>query len=289
MVELRQFEYFVAVAEERHFTRAANRLHVAQSGLSATIKGLEAEVGAALLRRTTRRVELTAAGEAFLTEARRTLAAARAAVDAVSAVEGLQRGTLAVGVMQAMSVVGLAGLLATYRDRYPGVELRLRQAGSADLVRLVAGGVVDLAFTSMPDPLPDGLVSVPLLRSPIVLVCPSGDPLASAAAVDLAALAGRPQVGFPPDWGARMVVDAALAAHGLDGHLPLEVNDTGTLLDLVEAGLGVALVPAAMADLRPSLHQATFDGGRWSWTVSIASAPPAPANPAGRALWAMLA
>ena len=128
-MELRALEYFVAVAEERHFTRAAGRMHVSQSGLSATIKSLEAELRAALFERTTRRVQLTTAGAALLPEARRALAAARAGAAAVGEVQGLQRGPVIVGVMQQMGLVGLPRLLAAFHRRYPGIELRLRQAG----------------------------------------------------------------------------------------------------------------------------------------------------------------
>src|SRR4051794_35019434 len=124
-MELRALEYFVAVAEERHFTRAAGKVHVSQSGLSATIRSLESELREPLFERTTRRVQLTPAGEALLPEARRALAAARAGAEAVNAVHGLQRGTVSLGVMQQMSLIDLPGTLARYSRRYPGVELRL--------------------------------------------------------------------------------------------------------------------------------------------------------------------
>jgi DNA-binding transcriptional LysR family regulator len=136
-MELRQLEAFVAVAEERNFTRAATRLHVVQSGLSATIRSLERELHAQLFRRTTRQVELTPAGAALVSEARRTLASARAAAEAVSAVEGLQRGAVTVGIMQASTIFDLPGLLARYRQTYPRIELRLRHAASTDLNRLL--------------------------------------------------------------------------------------------------------------------------------------------------------
>ncbi|PLW73181.1 LysR family transcriptional regulator, partial [Streptomyces sp. DJ] len=101
-MELRHLEHFVAVSEEQHFTRAAERLHIAQSGLSASVRSLERELGADLFTRTTRQVRLTEAGRALLVEARRTLASAAAAREAVAAVRGLLRGTLAVGTEQCM-------------------------------------------------------------------------------------------------------------------------------------------------------------------------------------------
>jgi hypothetical protein len=129
-VELRQLEHFVVTAEERHFTRAARRLHIVQSGLSASIRALERELGAPLFVRSTRRVELTEAGRALLGEARRTLAAAQAARDAVADVQGLLRGRLAVGTMQILPpAVDLLGTLGRFHAQHPDVELRLRQSG----------------------------------------------------------------------------------------------------------------------------------------------------------------
>src|SRR5262245_46069035 len=124
-MELRHLEYFVAVAEERHFTRAAERMGVAQSGLSASIRSLERELDADLFVRHTRRVELTDAGRALLTEANRTLASAAAAREAVDAVRGLVRGSLSVGSEQCLGVIDLPPLLASFRRAHPGVEISL--------------------------------------------------------------------------------------------------------------------------------------------------------------------
>jgi DNA-binding transcriptional LysR family regulator len=141
-VELRQLEYFVAVADECHFTRAAKRVHVAQSGLSASIRSLESELGAPLFVRSTRQVELTEAGRALLVEARRAFGSVDAARDAVAAVQGLRRGTLSVGSLQCLHVVHLPAVLAAFHDAHPGVEIRLRQGGTADLVEEVRSGRV---------------------------------------------------------------------------------------------------------------------------------------------------
>lgn len=154
-MELRQLEYFVAVAEERHFTRAAQRMVVSQSGLSASVRALERELGAALFTRTTRSVELTGAGRALLAEATRTLAAARAAGDAVAAVQGLLRGSLSVGTEQCVNV-DVGALLARFRAEHGNVEIRLRQAGSAVMAQDVADGRLDLAFITLPGPPPEG-------------------------------------------------------------------------------------------------------------------------------------
>src|SRR3954464_8330413 len=120
-MELRHFEYFVAVAEERSFTRAAARLHVVQSGVSAVIKSLERELGADLLERTSKRVALTDAGEALLPRARAALEAAQAARDAVGEVRGGLRGTLRIGILNSVAELDIPGLLGTFHRTYPGV------------------------------------------------------------------------------------------------------------------------------------------------------------------------
>ncbi|PSL55086.1 LysR family transcriptional regulator [Saccharothrix carnea] len=245
-MELRQLEYFVAVAEECHFTRAARRMHVAQSGLSASIRALEVELGAPLFVRSTRQVELTQAGRALLVEARRVLGTIDAARDAVAAVQGLLRGTLAVGSIQCLHAVHLPAVLARFHELHPGVDLRLRQAGSGELVDLVRAGRLDLAFVTS-GRAADDLKPATLSSEPLVLACAPELPFAERESVRLAELAGQPFVDFNPDWGTRDDVDRALATAGVDRKVAVEVNDVHSLLDFVGFGLGVALVPASFA------------------------------------------
>jgi DNA-binding transcriptional LysR family regulator len=286
-MELRQLEAFVAVAEERNFTRAAARLYLAQSGLSATIRSLEKDLRAPLFVRSTRRVDLTPAGTALLPEARRTLAFARGAADAVAAVEGLQRGTLTLGVMQSGWLFDLPGLLARYRAAYPRIKLKLQHASTTELGRLLHDGAVDITFATAFDETPSEVVSIPLVRSPLV-VCTTDSTLVHQDTISLAALAKREQVAFPAGWGITILVDSVLSTAGIEPRVDLEVNDTNTLLDLVEAGLGVAIIPEAIARLRPNLHQITISDGSWNWTIGAQILAPTPVNPAARALWAML-
>lgn len=289
-MELRQLEAFVAVAEERNFTRAAARLFVAQSGLSATIRSLERDLQASLFSRTTRQVELTTAGEALLVEARRTLASAHAAADAVAAVEGVRRGTLTLGVMQATRLFDLPGLLARYRRAYPGIGLRLRQASSAELGRFLGQHRVDVVFRAGADESSADLVSIPLARSPLVVACNDDHPLADDKRVTLRRLTGVELVGYPLGWGVRALTDRALRTRGVDPHYAFEVNDTETLLDLLEVGLGAALLPDAVATSRGArLRRLQIAGRTWDWTISAQTLAPGPPNPAARALWAMLA
>ncbi|MFJ2022569.1 LysR family transcriptional regulator [Streptomyces sp. NPDC087897] len=242
-MELRQLEHFVAVAEEQHFTRAAERLAVSQSGLSASVRALEQELRTPLFSRTTRTVRLTEAGRALLVEAERTLAGARAAREAVDAVRGLLRGTLTVGVEQCVAGVSPARLLAAFHRDHPQMELRLRQEGTSSLLDGVAGGRLDLAFAATVDPAEWRGELVPLAREPLVLLCSAEHPLAGRSEVGWAELAGASFIDFHPDWGPRRAADGAFAASGVRRTVGLEVNDVHSLLELVQEGLGIAVVP----------------------------------------------
>jgi DNA-binding transcriptional LysR family regulator len=288
-VELRQLEHFVAAAEERHFTRAARRLHIVQSGLSASIRSLERELGAPLFVRSTRRVELTQAGLALLPEARRTLAAAAAAGDAVAAVQGLLRGTLAVGTMQILPpAVDLVAVLGRFHAEHPGVELRLRQAGTGTLLEEVAAGALDLALVAPVGRPPTRLVVRRLASDPLLVACAPAHPLASRGQLDLADLAGEPFVDFQPDWGLRMLVDQQLATAGLDRHTALEVNDLPTLLELVAHGLGVALVPEVVTGHPAEVRYLPLRPPAPTFEVAVATVGDPPASQAARVLLAML-
>ncbi|GAB1639898.1 LysR family transcriptional regulator [Krasilnikovia sp. MM14-A1259] len=248
-MELRQLEHFVAAAEERHFTRAARRLHIAQSGLSASIQALERELGARLFLRSTRSVRLTAEGEALLAEARRTLAAADAARAAVAALTGVIRGRLTVGILQCYRPA-LPEALSAFHAAHPDVEIRLVQSASTTLLEQVIAGELDLAFVCPTGSRP-GVRLTPLDDVPMVFVCSPQHPLAGRQSVRLDELADETFVDYPPGWGSRTVLDAFLTRHGLGRAVPFEVGDTDALLDLVAHGLGVAVVPSTVATAKP--------------------------------------
>ncbi|WP_248961120.1 LysR family transcriptional regulator [Sphaerisporangium perillae] len=273
-MELRQLEYFVAVAEDCHFTRAAKRLHVAQSGLSASIRSLERELGAPLFLRSTRQVELTPAGRALLVEARRALSATDAAKDAVAAVRGLLRGSLAIGSLQCLHVVHLPAVLARFLAAHPGLEISMRHGGSGELIEQVRAGRLDLAFVSRPARCPDDVVLEPLAGEPLVLACPPEHPFAARAQVEPVELRSERFVDFPPDWGTRDLADSVLAAAGVDRRVSLEVTDVHSLLDVVTFGLGVALVPQSFAVKTDRVHFVGLAGNVPAWeTVTVTGDP----------------
>lgn len=287
-MELRALEYFVAVAEERHFTRAAGRVHVSQSGLSATIRSLESELREPLFQRTTRRVQLTPAGQALLPEARRALAAARAGAEAVNAVHGLQRGTVCLGVMQQMSLIELPRTLARYTRRYPGIELRLRQAPARELQQQVLDGELDIAICWPAEPPDARLSTVTLMRTPLVLVCRHDDPLAARRTASATDLARRRVVGFPAGWAMHSLSEQFIRRSTITLNPHFEVNDTATALDLVEAGLGVALIAEALATPRRALRMVPLRGQPIDWVICAIAVDPAPVNPAARELWRLI-
>ncbi|MBF9069135.1 LysR family transcriptional regulator [Streptacidiphilus fuscans] len=289
-MEMRQLQHFVSVAEEQHFTRAAERLMISQSGLSASIRALERELQAALFVRSTRGVRLTEAGRALLVEAERILAQERAAREAVAAVQGVLRGTLTLGAEQCVPGVHVAGLLAEFRRRCPQVEIRLRQSGSAALTAAVAAGRLDVAFAYRTEADPEQLRSVSLTSQPMIALCHPDHSLAKAGtAPALRDLDGEVFVDFHPDWGPRRVTDAAFASLGMRRTVALEVNDVHGLLDLVDEGLGVAVVPRHFACKRPRLAALPLrDNGDAAYEAAALLPLPPATSPAAQVLMELL-
>jgi DNA-binding transcriptional LysR family regulator len=244
-MELRHLRYFVAVAEERHFGRAAERLHIAQPPLSQQIRRLEAELGAPLLHRTTRRVELAPAGEVLLARAREILAAVDAATeDARRAARG-EFGRLAIGFTGSATYALLPALADALRDALPGVVLELR---GELLTPAQVGGLLDgtLDLGLLRPPVREHSLEVEILRrEPLVAVLPATHRLAAAPTVPLEQLEDEPFVMYPSHFRSVLhdAVEDTCAAHGFHPRVALEVSETATLVSFVAAGLGVSLGP----------------------------------------------
>lgn len=248
-MEIGQLRAFVAVAEEGSFTRAADRLHLVQSSVSAAVLALERELGTKLLARGNRRSELTDAGRALLPEARHVLEAVDLAEDAVRQVGAGLRGSVALGVMQAQAMheLSVPRLLADFRDDHPAVEVSVRHVGgSRQMAEDVREGQLDLAVLALPASELGGLEVAALAVEDVVLACAADHPLARKRKVDLAAIAGESFVDFPSGWGTRVISDMAFAARGISHEVKLELNDTAGVIEFVRAGLAVALVPPSM-------------------------------------------
>jgi DNA-binding transcriptional LysR family regulator len=245
-MELRQLAHFLAVAEERHFTRAAARVHLTQSSLSTSVRALERELGSDLFVRSTRHVELTEAGRALLPAARRTVAAAEDGRDAVAAVRGLVRGHLAIGAIQSLGQVDLPGLLARFHRRHPAVTLRIHHVGAPELVRRTADGEIDLALVDLPlGPQGNRVRARTIATESLQLAVAADDPLARRSRIRLGDLVEREFIEYRPDSSLRASIDRACHKVGLRRRIACEVDALPDLVDLVALGMGVSLLPPA--------------------------------------------
>ncbi|GAA3767361.1 LysR family transcriptional regulator [Streptomyces chiangmaiensis] len=240
--------YVLAVAETASFTRAAERCHIVQSALSHQVARLEKELGARLFDRTSRRVRLTTAGEAFLPSARQALEAAERARAEVAAATGEIRGTLTVGSIPTVAAVDLPAVLRDYRLRYPQVGISLRAGSSERFVEQVRDGRLDAAFLGVqPGFRPQGVRDKELAHGHHVAVVAPGHPLAAEDEVDLRLLAEEVFVDFADGSAARAQSDQAFAAVGLRREVAFEVSGIELMVRMVRHGLGIALLPAAFA------------------------------------------
>jgi DNA-binding transcriptional LysR family regulator len=246
-MELRQLEYFVAVAEEANFTRAAERVHISQSGVSAQIRQLEHDLGATLIDRSGRTASLTAAGVAALGHARAALASAGAVRQAVDEVNGLIRGRLVVGMVTACTVTPLFDALAAFHLAHPGVEITLIEDNSDLLIQRVRTGAADLALIGASGAPPAGLGALPIVSERLVAAVPPGHPLAGKPRATLADISAYPIVCMPEGTGVRTVFDQACAARGIQPDIALQASAPGAIADLAIRGLGIAVLSESMA------------------------------------------
>ena len=246
-MELRQLEYLVAVAEEASFTRAAGRVHISQSGVSAQIRQLERELGAELIDRSGRAATLTEAGTAALDHARAALAAADALRQSVDEVNGLLRGSLVVGMVTACTITGLFEALDSFHQAHPGIEITLIEDNSDRLIERVRGGGLDLAFVGTIEQQPQGLESLVIVSDRLIAAVPPDHMLAQHASVALRDLAAHPVVCMPDGTGLRAAFDQACASNGVRPYIAMQATAPGTIVDLAARGLGVAILAQSMA------------------------------------------
>ena len=257
MLEVRQLRHFVAVAEELSFTRAARKIPLAQSALSASVRSLERTLHTELFKRTGHSVVLTESGEVLLAEARKILKALDEAQDAVADVEGGTRGTVRLGILQALAFPPLADLLFAFREERPQVHLdvRVEPRGSRELLRAVQQNRLDAAFVAIPGEEPADLDVLPLAAVPLAVIIPGHHRLAGKPTIALDELAGETFVDYPEGWGIRRVVDQAFAERRLHREIAVEVGDSQTACALAQCGLGIAfLIPSTVPSFEDVLH-----------------------------------
>jgi len=250
-VELRQLRYFVAVAEELHFRRAAERLHISQPPLSQQIRALEDELGFALLVRTRRRVELTPAGAAFLRDARTLLAELEGAVATARRIDAGQTGRLRINFVGSALFSIVPGTVERFRAARPGVEIELRERATVDQLRAVRAGVADVGLVRPPIDHDGELRVQTVLRERTVAALPAGHALTALTRVPLRRLAAEPLVLFPRDQapGFHDLLIDSLAGAGVAPRVIQYAPEMLTIMGLVAAGTGVSLVPASVRRL----------------------------------------
>lgn len=245
-MDIRSLRYFVAVAEELHFGRAAKRLHISQPPLSRQIQKLELTLGGKLLRRTKRRVEVTPTGKIFYSDAINILSAFEKAANNVRCAESGGIGSLNIGFFIGATYRVLPEVLRQFRNRAPKVELSLKEMTIAEVPKALASGMIDVGF--LRPPVSDPLLSTSiLLREPFVLAIPSRSRLASRRSVKLADLSQESFVMFPP--GQSVLYDQIMAACLQAKFVPNVVQEARhpeTLIGLVRSGAGIALVPSSV-------------------------------------------
>lgn len=246
-MELRQLEYFVAVAEEANFTRAADRVHISQSGVSAQIKQLERELGVILLDRSARFVRLTDVGSAVLHHVRATLAAADEVRHAADDVNDLLCGQLIIGMVVACMITPLFDALAAFHKAHPDVAITLAEANSDDLVRRVRDGTTDLALIGCAQTRPDGLDGTIVISERIVAMVPTEHSLARRKQTTLAAVLAHPVVCLPGGTGIRAVFDRACTERGLHPRIAVEAAAPAAVAGLAARDLGIAILSETIA------------------------------------------
>ncbi|EPK6502374.1 LysR family transcriptional regulator [Klebsiella sp. 141153] len=246
-IELRHLRYFVAVAEELHFGRAAARLNISQPPLSQQIQILEQQIGARLFARTNRSVSLTAAGKQFLADSRQILTQVEDAAARAGRLHHGETGELRIGfTSSAPFIKAVSDTLSTFRRRFPDVHIQTRETNTREQIVPLTEGALDLGLMRNTQ-LPDTLCWEKVLREPLLAMVPSDHPLARQQAVSLLELAREPFVFFDPHVGTGLYDDilGLMRRYGTAPVITQEVGEAMTIIGLVASGLGVSILPAS--------------------------------------------
>jgi DNA-binding transcriptional LysR family regulator len=286
-MEVRHLAVFLAVADERNFTRASIRLHTTQSAVSATIQSLEAELGAELFDRSARQIQVTVAGLALIPKARAVLDAVVEARDSVDAVTGGVTGTVSVGFMTSVTFVDIPRLLGMFAEAHPGVRVVLRasERGTSGLTDMLSSGELDIAFVGNSAQPPADVRLMELDSTPLLLTVTSAHRFASRESIELRELTGERFIDIPLGFGNRSIVDRAFSDAGLDRDVRFETADVADAAALVKNGLGVAFLPAFLVESEPSLRTLRVEGENLRLAVSVAISESRRPSRAAQLLW----
>ncbi|MEB0208203.1 LysR family transcriptional regulator [Pseudomonas sp. CCC3.1] len=253
-MELRHLRYFIAVAEELHFGRAAQLLGISQPPLSQQIQALEQELGARLFERTNRRVALSEAGRLFLDEARQVLAQVDKAADVARRAQLGELGEMKIGFTSSAPFnSSIPQAIFAFRQAFPAVHLNLKEMSSRDVAEALVEESIEIGVMR-PFPLADSLVAVELFSEPLVAVIQAEHPLAEGSenGLYIGALADEPFVFFPRSYGSGLYAQLLSLARqaGFSPHIAQEAGEAMTIIGLVSAGLGVSVLPASFQHMR---------------------------------------
>ncbi len=249
-IELRHLRYFVAVAEELHFGRAALRLHLAQPPLSQQIRKLESLLGYPLFDRTSRSVALTAAGVAFLERAQRTLRNLDRDIDEARSIGRGEVGSLHIGFVGSAMLTTLPAIFRAYHAAYPNVRLHLHESFTSKVIEGLQNGTLDAGLLRDGDPTP-GLVATPIYAEPFVAVLPASDPRAGQKSISPSALRDEVFIHYPRSAGSRAFEKplSLCEEHGFRPQIAQEASHWLSILRLIGAGLGVSVAPACVRNI----------------------------------------
>lgn len=281
-MQLQQLRYVICVAEEKRFTRAAARLHVAQPSVSSAVSALEHELGAPLFHRDRHEVSLTGAGEVFLPWARQVLADCEAGAAAVRDLLGLQLGRLVLGATPSLTTNLLPPVLAQFHFDHPGVELTVHEAGSQDLVEKLERGEMDLAVVILPVDQP-WVQTWSLLEEELVLAVDREHPLSGRRTVRVAELEHVPLVMFKDGYDLREATLAACRQAGFAPVMAMQGLEMDGALALAAAGVAAAVVPESVIPASGPLQAIRFRGGSLKRTIGLAARKDRPFTPAADA------
>ena len=268
-MQIGQLRAFLAVAEQRHFTRAARELGMAQPSVSAHVRRLESELGNELFDRRRGDLRLTVAGEALLPFARRILADVDAASAELSQVGGLARGRLSIGATPSLAATLVPPVLARFHTACPGIELALREAGSLELVAALVEGAVDIALVILPVR-HEALETQALLREELVVAVARTHPLAKRRTIAMTDLRDVPLVMFRQGYDLRSATEAACRGAGFAPTIAVEGGEMDGVLRLTTAGLGAAIVPSLIVEPRGPLRAVRIEKSALTRTIGIA-------------------
>jgi DNA-binding transcriptional LysR family regulator len=248
-MELRQLRYFAAVAKHRHFTRASEELNVAQPALSQQLRRLEAELGFELLARTSRRVDITQAGEIVLARAHRVLAEVDAIPYELDALRGLERGRVTVGGMAPFGPLDLPALLEDFTNAHPGIDIHLREGTATEMLGFLDRDEIELAFAALdPHEVDPQTECLPLFREELVLIAAPHHRLAKRKRVPLKELEDEPLIAPHQGPALRRTIDRALEQARVRPRVAFESNDLNIHRQLASRGLGVSILPRSYLD-----------------------------------------